>query len=173
MGYLEAHFSIQWDKRAFLYYYGAEQYRDRGRLFSVLTSRPEYYHSDSRARPTVTYKLSPRAPFICKSAHTCTVSQSAVASHAYLRSARAPLPRLWKPRSRMPAPLLSASDLEPPRVGALGPRACARSLTVASRVVDRLAITRPPRTVALSYPEVNNIYTYTPDEGVRGCKKVS
>eukprot|EP00965_Chrysotila_dentata_P254961 6212048-Pleurochrysis_carterae.AAC.7 len=45
---------------------------------------------------------------------------------------------------------------------------------MAARFSDLVAITCPPRPVALSDPpELSNIYTYTPDEGVRGYKEVS
>eukprot|EP00965_Chrysotila_dentata_P257102 6212768-Pleurochrysis_carterae.AAC.1 len=124
---------------------------DRGRLFSVLTSRPEYYHFDSLARPTVTYKLSARA-FALSFANWYSQAQFpkviAVASHAYLRSAFAPLPRLSDTFARdgCRCPLSYVSMSRP--VAAPSSRACARSLTVVSRAVDQLAITRPPRTVA-------------------------
>eukprot|EP00965_Chrysotila_dentata_P218758 6190751-Pleurochrysis_carterae.AAC.4 len=42
-----------------------DRYRDRIRVFSVLTSRPNNYHFDSLSRQTDAYKLSSRAPFIC------------------------------------------------------------------------------------------------------------
>eukprot|EP00965_Chrysotila_dentata_P068865 2275817-Pleurochrysis_carterae.AAC.1 len=43
-------------------------------------------------------------------------------------------------------------------VGASSPGACARCLTVAARVLNRVATARPPRSLALSDPEVKYIY---------------
>eukprot|EP00965_Chrysotila_dentata_P112426 3716525-Pleurochrysis_carterae.AAC.3 len=41
-----------------------------------------------------------RAPLICKLTLTCTVRRCKLVLHTYLRSARAPLPKLLEPRAR-------------------------------------------------------------------------
>eukprot|EP00965_Chrysotila_dentata_P016623 551394-Pleurochrysis_carterae.AAC.1 len=48
----------------------SKRYRDRGRSYIVLTSRPNNYHFDPCARPTYTQNLSSCAPFICRFAAT-------------------------------------------------------------------------------------------------------
>eukprot|EP00965_Chrysotila_dentata_P039425 1310716-Pleurochrysis_carterae.AAC.1 len=54
-----------------------------------------------------------------------TVSQIAFAPHAYLRSVRAPLPKLLNPCSRMAATARWAPLTGAAPVGAPSPRACA------------------------------------------------
>eukprot|EP00965_Chrysotila_dentata_P067397 2230555-Pleurochrysis_carterae.AAC.3 len=49
----------------------------------------------SRA-PDIYLRLSPRAPIYCGLTVTCSVCRFGPASHAYLRSARAPLLRLYR-----------------------------------------------------------------------------
>eukprot|EP00965_Chrysotila_dentata_P229858 6197451-Pleurochrysis_carterae.AAC.1 len=86
----------------------------KGLICIIMVPRPKHYHIDPRARPTVDYKLSSRAPFISNLTLTCTVSQFAIASHAYSRSARASLPKLLEIRSRWPPLPAERPFLEPP-----------------------------------------------------------
>eukprot|EP00965_Chrysotila_dentata_P162217 5356899-Pleurochrysis_carterae.AAC.1 len=78
----------------------SQRYRDQGRLFVVLTSRPEYYSFDYFARLAI--KLSSRAPFIWKSSHrmrTCGALAPRSPGSGNLASAW-PRPPAERPRPR-------------------------------------------------------------------------
>eukprot|EP00965_Chrysotila_dentata_P240038 6203451-Pleurochrysis_carterae.AAC.2 len=63
-----------------------------------------------------------------------------LAPHAFSRSTCAPLPKFWILRSTHGQSRLSAPPTQSRPVGAPSPRVCARSLTVAARVLDRAAL---------------------------------
>eukprot|EP00965_Chrysotila_dentata_P036589 1217793-Pleurochrysis_carterae.AAC.1 len=66
--------------------------------------------------------MSSRAPFICNLTRTCTVCCFAITSHACLRSARAPHPKLLEPARDGHPCIMSAQFFESPRSCAQPPR---------------------------------------------------
>eukprot|EP00965_Chrysotila_dentata_P147641 4874487-Pleurochrysis_carterae.AAC.2 len=112
----------------------------------------------------------------CSLALTCTVSQVALASHVYLRSARTLPPKFSIPCSANGRPRLSAPDSEPPPTYSRAQLPRPRSLPDLGVVgiIYQLSFLTHPQTVALDRSRFKiQSRRYTPNEGVRGSKQAS